>query len=880
MRYQEAHSLLELDETDTLNKSYVCFLRRETKVSGRLERPKHRTPTEYTGCRPNSGRRLISCARSREPPRSHLLLGTIEDEELCLNKEKPPKKPWVESRIRHTRVSDNLASPIAHPESDIRPKEREAAIRNQTEQELQQRKETDKQWRGASDPLQIVCIIHAKSCSTQEVWTWRTNCGRPPQQRQASSCCRRTPYQWQAHDALVCRRTAVVTHPRRERKQRADGRGSSPRAPSTNGVHTSLKGSINELWGGRRGWSESSWPSRRREGELRPCTLAGAPAFFALRGPLNHWPLRPGLHHPGCRRSVDAPTHCPVALSCSRLAPAPSWSSRFLLLHSALVPKQCLLTGAPVRLRPARDAGASGRKRSGTLPSTAPVLSGACAVPELQRAPCALAFTPVPFYDLIQCVLASSSPRRQSLPVLLHSYYRSDVHVLSRYTFHTSGHVMSSVSEQMAATGVRARLGTRLPIAVQGFSKLFKQTLFSGTTHVKNQSIYTTNQDAKVWNNSIGGALALTHISVMASQLRRRRCGDWDPQRQEPHLLVVPELLTSRDDSIKIHAHIVPTCDQDGRMERKFVSRPMFEGAGNPAVKTSPKRLASRLRLGKRATSVFHGLGLLSHNLRCHSPMNTVTGMLNEHVFHLRPLSSPLMSTRPAFQPDIPKGLPETGVIRLRARKKCERSPVKRAIEPSQACIVKEIPGYFRHLAGGVVGHAHQWVIAAAASITSWQPPQKKQARIEDNGAGGGVVARVVILEGEGSARSECDRRCGKSGVECDNRPVRTASFSVFRDSIQPGRSCKKTADGRSAWRGNLSKDATSGIRAISTGCGSVGKRAPVPCSSSARTRDSMREPISSRCHSRNRRSFLRSKNVMIVGEIFLHSVYALAEAQ
>ncbi|KAI9064742.1 hypothetical protein FKP32DRAFT_1665768 [Trametes sanguinea] len=171
---------VNLDETDTLNESYICFRRREIKAVRKTRASQAsysdrmlRLQTEL-----GSALELVRSVRQREDlkrdshhqnrlvwdkrrgfadlKRSHPSLGSKEDEELFLDKEKPPKKPRVEAsrpalKIRHPRESGDLASPIAHPEPQIRPKEREAAIRNQVEQELQQRKEKDKQWEDASD---------------------------------------------------------------------------------------------------------------------------------------------------------------------------------------------------------------------------------------------------------------------------------------------------------------------------------------------------------------------------------------------------------------------------------------------------------------------------------------------------------------------------------------------------------------------------------------------------------------------------------------------------------------------------------------------------------------------------------------------------------
>ncbi|CDO73364.1 hypothetical protein BN946_scf185008.g127 [Trametes cinnabarina] len=151
---------VNLDETDTLNESYICFRRREIKATElgtaldlvRLVRQREDVK------RDTQRQNQLVWERRRgfaDLKRMHPSLGTKEDEELFMDKEKPPKKPRVEPsrpalKIRHPRESGDLASPT-HPEPQIRPKEREAAIWNQIEQEMQQRKEKDKQWEDASD---------------------------------------------------------------------------------------------------------------------------------------------------------------------------------------------------------------------------------------------------------------------------------------------------------------------------------------------------------------------------------------------------------------------------------------------------------------------------------------------------------------------------------------------------------------------------------------------------------------------------------------------------------------------------------------------------------------------------------------------------------
>ncbi|KAI0360579.1 hypothetical protein OH77DRAFT_698921 [Trametes cingulata] len=171
---------VNLDETDTKNESYICFRRREIKAvrktrasqasySDRMIRLQSEIGTVLDIVRmvqqrevlkrdAQSQNRLVWDKRHvlADLKRAHPSLGAKEDEELFQDRERPPKKPKVETsrppiKLRHPRESGDLGSPIAQAEPQVRPKEREATIRNLVELELQQRKEKDKQWEDASD---------------------------------------------------------------------------------------------------------------------------------------------------------------------------------------------------------------------------------------------------------------------------------------------------------------------------------------------------------------------------------------------------------------------------------------------------------------------------------------------------------------------------------------------------------------------------------------------------------------------------------------------------------------------------------------------------------------------------------------------------------
>ncbi|KAI0635269.1 enhancer of polycomb-like-domain-containing protein [Trametes polyzona] len=171
---------VNLDDTDTKNESYICFRRREIKAvrktrasqtsySDRMARlqselgdildiVRHVNQREKLKRETQSQNHLVWDKRHvlADLKRARPSLGSKEDEELFLDRERPPKKQKVEIsgqsiRLRRPRENGDAGSPVTHAEPQIRPKEREAAIRAQIEQELQLRKEKDKQWEDASD---------------------------------------------------------------------------------------------------------------------------------------------------------------------------------------------------------------------------------------------------------------------------------------------------------------------------------------------------------------------------------------------------------------------------------------------------------------------------------------------------------------------------------------------------------------------------------------------------------------------------------------------------------------------------------------------------------------------------------------------------------
>ncbi|RPD66682.1 hypothetical protein L226DRAFT_453767 [Lentinus tigrinus ALCF2SS1-7] len=170
---------VNLDESDTKNESYICFRRREIKAirktrasqasfSDRMIRLQNELATaldivRLVHQRENCKRESFSATHKlwdkRVPvadlKRMHPSLGSREDDELFLDKERPPKKPKTEARpslkLRHPRENGDMGSPIVSAMPQVRPKEIVAAITSQVEQHMQQCKERDNKWEDVSD---------------------------------------------------------------------------------------------------------------------------------------------------------------------------------------------------------------------------------------------------------------------------------------------------------------------------------------------------------------------------------------------------------------------------------------------------------------------------------------------------------------------------------------------------------------------------------------------------------------------------------------------------------------------------------------------------------------------------------------------------------
>lgn len=164
--------ILNYDESDVFNESYICFRRREIKAV-RKTRASQATSSDKLLRLQNElaqGLELAKTLLSRENikreytqqtlqvwdkrfefaelKRKFPSLGTKEDEELLHDKERVAKKPKIEpSRITglkiRTRESGDPGSPAVAAEASIRPKERLSLINAAMERDLASQKERD-----------------------------------------------------------------------------------------------------------------------------------------------------------------------------------------------------------------------------------------------------------------------------------------------------------------------------------------------------------------------------------------------------------------------------------------------------------------------------------------------------------------------------------------------------------------------------------------------------------------------------------------------------------------------------------------------------------------------------------------------------------------
>ncbi|THH11138.1 hypothetical protein EW146_g8143 [Bondarzewia mesenterica] len=172
--------VLNFDESDVLNESYICFRRRDVKAmrktrasqassSEKLIRLQAELLNSYELVNNMVNRELmkresalqaLAVWEKREDlvnlKRKFTSLGVKEDDELFYDKERVPKKPRVvESTGRiplklRTRDNGEMAA-SAHAEAIIRPKERLASIQSSIDREMLRIRERDHHWEDGID---------------------------------------------------------------------------------------------------------------------------------------------------------------------------------------------------------------------------------------------------------------------------------------------------------------------------------------------------------------------------------------------------------------------------------------------------------------------------------------------------------------------------------------------------------------------------------------------------------------------------------------------------------------------------------------------------------------------------------------------------------
>ncbi|KDQ53289.1 hypothetical protein JAAARDRAFT_137127 [Jaapia argillacea MUCL 33604] len=187
--------VLNLDEADVKNESYICFRRRELKAVRKTRTSQvsysdklMRLQTELLSSlelakevidRENVKRATIKVGQGVwekrmafvDLKRKYPMMGAPEDFELLHDKERVPKRPRTDStatrlsasiKIR-TRESGDLGSPSPHAEVMMKPRERFANINRQIELHLSEKKERDHHWEDmVENPYQPMPIPYAQ----------------------------------------------------------------------------------------------------------------------------------------------------------------------------------------------------------------------------------------------------------------------------------------------------------------------------------------------------------------------------------------------------------------------------------------------------------------------------------------------------------------------------------------------------------------------------------------------------------------------------------------------------------------------------------------------------------------------------------------------
>ncbi|KAK0185657.1 enhancer of polycomb-like-domain-containing protein [Armillaria mellea] len=159
------------DETDALNESFVCFRRRESKLTRKTRASQSNISEKLdvlTGHFADACN-LVKKARQREDlklrslrqwhnvwfarvaivnlkRKNPFLAGDKIDDELLVDKEPPPKKPDVRVGRISIKSETSFVAPQARIEPDIRPKDRIAKLQAKIDHGMHKRKEKDQQW--------------------------------------------------------------------------------------------------------------------------------------------------------------------------------------------------------------------------------------------------------------------------------------------------------------------------------------------------------------------------------------------------------------------------------------------------------------------------------------------------------------------------------------------------------------------------------------------------------------------------------------------------------------------------------------------------------------------------------------------------------------
>ncbi|KAI0072088.1 hypothetical protein K474DRAFT_1686787 [Panus rudis PR-1116 ss-1] len=166
---------VNLDESDTLNESYICFRRRELKAVRKTRAQQATYSDKMTRLKAEleKANELAVLVHTREQlkresaahgqvvwierfmladhKRKFPSLGTKEDEELLQDKERPPKRPKPEQRLPLKIRPTTNGEPTHSQDPIMHPKARFQQIQKKIEEEMSERRAKDHHWEDAID---------------------------------------------------------------------------------------------------------------------------------------------------------------------------------------------------------------------------------------------------------------------------------------------------------------------------------------------------------------------------------------------------------------------------------------------------------------------------------------------------------------------------------------------------------------------------------------------------------------------------------------------------------------------------------------------------------------------------------------------------------